>query len=59
MVVQTAGAGVLNLEINQGAAWRTSAATWTDGGLLMSDGTNVRLTENGTGGATLYYRQLA
>ncbi len=58
MAVRTSGAGVLNMDINVSATVRTSTGTWHYG-LLLSDGTNVRLTEDGTGSVIVYYRQLA
>ena len=56
--VSVTGAGVCSIDVNQGASWRTSQTPFV-GGLILSDGTNVRLTENGTGTATVYYRSLA
>jgi hypothetical protein len=59
MAVHESGSGTPYLEINQGASWRTDTQQFS-GGLLLSDGTNVRLTETGgASGATVYYRQLA
>lgn len=48
------------LQINQGGTWRgTSTNSVFKGGLLLSDGTNVRLTDNGSDDTTIYYRKLS
>ena len=59
MALHVSGAGTPYLEINQGASWRTDTQQFS-GSLLLSDGTNVRITETGgAAGAVIYYRQLA
>ena len=58
MAIQQGGAAGLALELNQASTWRTSDGTWT-GGLLLSDGTNLRIVGNSADTATVYYRQLA
>lgn len=58
MATQTAGATGLKIDINQSSTWRTGTQTWGSG-LFLSDGTNVRITGNGSDTATVYYRELA
>jgi len=51
--------GSLSVDINQGGSWRAGLAGWV-GSLILSDGTNVRLTDDGSvSTTTVYYRQLA
>jgi len=58
-LVTTTGAGALGVDLNQGASWRVDSVKSFSGGLIISDGTNVRLAGDGVGTSTVYYRSLA
>jgi hypothetical protein len=58
MATQTAGTIGLKVDINQGASWRAGSQSWS-AGLFISDGTNVRISGNGSDTSTVYYRELA
>lgn len=59
MCTQTSGAGPLSVDVNQAATWRVGSIKGWSGGLLLSDGTNVRLVGDGIGSSTVYYIELA
>ena len=58
MCTQTSGSAGLGIDINQASSWRTGLLGWV-GGLILSDGTNVRIFGNGADSSTVYYRQFA
>jgi len=52
--VKVAGGGVAQLQVQHSASWRTSAYNWS-GGVVMSDGTNVRFINPSSGGSASIY----
>jgi len=46
------------IQVNQASTWRGGANAW-GGGVIISDGTNVRISYSGSGSAVIYYRRLA